>query len=221
MSKAAGGSTIRPASYSGVFGFKPTWGVISREGAKPFAVSCDTIGLFSRNVQDLRLIARVLRLEDDHPVSHEPFPICGAKFAFCQGPNWSKAGPGTIKAMQRARQLLTSAGAVVEDLQLPPAFGSASDWCLQITQGEGRASFIPEYCMDKSQLDPTIREHVERPVTELSRKDLLAAQDGLASLRPQLDSFASAYSAIITPSAVDEAEFGLGYTGSAVFSAYL
>jgi len=38
-----GGSVIRPASFCGVFGFKPTWGSISAEGAKLFSVTLDTV----------------------------------------------------------------------------------------------------------------------------------------------------------------------------------
>jgi Asp-tRNA(Asn)/Glu-tRNA(Gln) amidotransferase A subunit family amidase len=54
------GSTIRPAAYCGVFGYKPTLGVIPTRGIKPLAESLDTLGLFGRSVDDLVLLASVL-----------------------------------------------------------------------------------------------------------------------------------------------------------------
>ena len=52
-----GGSVLRPASFCGIFGMKPTFGSVSREGAKFYSVSLDTIGWFGRSVSDLSLIA--------------------------------------------------------------------------------------------------------------------------------------------------------------------
>jgi len=53
-------STIRPASYCGIVGFKPTWGAISTAGVKALAASMDTIGLFARNIDDISLLFDVL-----------------------------------------------------------------------------------------------------------------------------------------------------------------
>ena len=49
------GSIVRPASYCGVLGFKPTFGVLPLAGALPTSASLDTAGLFARNVDDLEL----------------------------------------------------------------------------------------------------------------------------------------------------------------------
>ena len=58
-------STIRPASYCGIVGFKPTHGLISLAGVKALSNSLDTVGVFAHSVDDARLIAGVLagRLE--------------------------------------------------------------------------------------------------------------------------------------------------------------
>src|SRR5581483_5307466 len=47
------GSVLRPASYCGVVGFKPTFGTISRDGVLPFAPSLDTVGFFTETVADM------------------------------------------------------------------------------------------------------------------------------------------------------------------------
>jgi len=49
-----GGSTIRPASYCGITGFKGTFGLLSTEGVLPFAKSLDTLGFFTHTAADMR-----------------------------------------------------------------------------------------------------------------------------------------------------------------------
>lgn len=207
-----------PAAYNGIFGFKPTWNAISVEGAKTASISCDTIGLFSRSIGDLTMLSKVFRLEDDQPVPSEAFQLQGATIGFCKGPNWSAAGEGTRGAMSLARRMLEEAGAVVEDVDLPSGFGKICDWYPKTFKGEGRSSFLSEYCLDKTRLAPNLREHIERPLSEVSRKDQLEAFDGIAKLRPRFDEIASSYAAILTPSAIDEAGVGLDYPGNSVFS---
>lgn len=53
-------STIRPAAYCGVIGFKPTYGLLSTVGVKALAASMDTVGLFARSVRDIKLLFNVL-----------------------------------------------------------------------------------------------------------------------------------------------------------------
>ena len=52
-----GGSVIRPASFTGVFDLKPTYGVVSPEGTKHFSNTFDTLGFFARSIEDLQLVA--------------------------------------------------------------------------------------------------------------------------------------------------------------------
>jgi Asp-tRNA(Asn)/Glu-tRNA(Gln) amidotransferase A subunit family amidase len=54
------GSVIRPASFCGTFGFKPTRGVISREGVLQTSVSLDQVGCFGRSLQDVALLTDVI-----------------------------------------------------------------------------------------------------------------------------------------------------------------
>jgi amidase len=183
-------------------------------------LTCDTLGLYARSVEDLELLAEVFKLEDDAPVQQEPFNIRGARFAICQSPDWAAAGPGTIAAMEKAKQLLQAAGAEVTDIELPEEFKKAAKWHEHTLAGEGRISFLSHYLKNETTMDPFIREHVERPTTKLSRAEQLAAYDGIATLRPIIDEIAGQYDALITPSVPDEAPLGLVSTGTAVFSAF-
>jgi Asp-tRNA(Asn)/Glu-tRNA(Gln) amidotransferase A subunit family amidase len=54
------GSVIRPASFCGIYGLKPSWGLVSRDGCRPFAPSLDTVGWYGRSVADLAALYRAL-----------------------------------------------------------------------------------------------------------------------------------------------------------------
>ena len=56
------GSVLRPAAYNAVVGLKPSFGRISRHGVFPVAESLDTMGLFTRSVDDAALRERLERL---------------------------------------------------------------------------------------------------------------------------------------------------------------
>ena len=59
------GSVIRPAAFCGVYGFKPTFGLIPRPGVLTQAPSLDTVGVMGRSVEDLALLADAMGVYDD------------------------------------------------------------------------------------------------------------------------------------------------------------
>ena len=115
LGSQTGGSTIRPAAFCGVVGFKPTYGRISLEGVMPLSAEMDTMGLMARSVDDIILLAQVLL---------EPFltPSANAKppvFAWYPGPNAAEADPESVRLLERARALLTEHGAQFAEVDLP------------------------------------------------------------------------------------------------------
>ena len=64
-----GGSVIRPASYCGVVGYKPTYGLISRNGVLKTSEKLDHIGVFGRSVEDVALLAKVLIKKDNYDLA--------------------------------------------------------------------------------------------------------------------------------------------------------
>jgi 1-carboxybiuret hydrolase len=67
------GSIRVPASLCGLYGFKPTYGRLSRAGAFPFVASLDTIGSLARSVADLALVYDALQGHDSRdPVCNPP-----------------------------------------------------------------------------------------------------------------------------------------------------
>ena len=92
------------------------------------------------------------------------------------------------------------------------------------SQVKGRTSFLGHHYLAQSRVDkdpnqvlgPDILRHLnnDRGVTHAS---LLAAYDNMARLQPLWDELAAQYDLILTPSVVDEAPEGLGYTGDMNF----
>jgi Asp-tRNA(Asn)/Glu-tRNA(Gln) amidotransferase A subunit family amidase len=174
----------------------------------------DTIGFFARGVDDLDLVADAFGLRDDEASDFQG--IKGARFALCKTVVWPMAGEGTRHAISRAVDILRAHGAVVEEVDLPREFDSLPRWHNVVLQTEGETFFLPEHQTAKEQLSPQLVGYVERKAGYDHRAQLKAF-DGIAALRPKIDEIAGRYTAILTPSAVDEAPEGLEYTGDAAF----
>lgn len=211
---------IRPGSFNGVYAMKPTWNSISREGQKVYSLIFDTLGMFARSVDDLKLLIDAFQLVDDDELPESEIQIRGAKFALFSfpSPEWPELGPGTAAALRKGAELLRTHGAEVDEITLPDEFRQMYNYHLQVLAGDGRVAFLSEYVASKHQLDSSIIAHVENH-DKHTRRDQLAAFDSLAAMRPKLDELANKYTAIIAPSVIDEAIMGHESTGSAAFCA--
>lgn len=105
-------------------------------------MTCDTLGLYARSVEDLELLSKVFQLADDEPIPSTPFPFKGSKIAFCKTHVWGKAGPGTHAAWAKAQELLRKEGASLEEIELPGDFEKIKQWHANVLAGEGRTSFL-------------------------------------------------------------------------------
>src|SRR5262249_30883183 len=124
-----GGSVLRPATYCGVFGFKPTFNAFNRRGVFPAAESLDTIGLIARSLDDIELVSAVLELPA--PAS-PPSPAGGGgvgggaprapRIGLCRTSLWDKAQPETVAAVEDAAARLAKAGASIREIVLPETF---------------------------------------------------------------------------------------------------
>lgn len=212
-----GGSVIRPASFNGIYGFKPTWNAISREGQKIYSLDFDTLGYYARSIEDLELLSNVFGLRDDQAPEPISNGVKDLRFAFFKTPQWPNAGPSLQKAFEDGKKQLQAAGAHVEEIESPPGFEIIAKWHTCELFSEGRVSFRPVYQTSKHLLPQDLIEHVEEK-HGYTRKDFLEAFDGIAAWRPKWDAIADKYDAVVVPSVPDEAPKGLESTGSAVFN---
>jgi Asp-tRNA(Asn)/Glu-tRNA(Gln) amidotransferase A subunit family amidase len=210
-----GGSTIRPASFCGIFAMKPTWGVVNREGLKIYSVTLDTLGWYGRSVADLALLSDVFGIEDDAPAA--PVVLRGARIALCRSPLWDEAEPASRDALAAAASRLAAAGAIIAPLELPRLFDKLADAQTVVMHGEGRAAFWPLYKAHLPLLHDDFRAKVENR-DKITRAKLKEAYDLAALCRIEFDKIAAEYDAVLTPSATGEAPLGLHTTGAATFN---
>lgn len=199
---------------------KPTFNTIAGGGIKVASLQVDTVGYFARCLEDLKLITDVLSLPTEQHIKE--IPLKEAKVGFVKSPFWSSAGPGTVAAMDKAAEILRKHGVTVEDVEFPDEFNDAATLSRMfkvIFVTDSGASFYKDYIMDatKTKLDPDVRAFVE-DAPKFLREEVRRAFDYYAALRPALDKIATKYSALITPSATDEAPLGLGDMGSPIFN---
>lgn len=123
------GSMIRPAAFCGVFGIKPTHGLVSRAGALTLSHKLDHVGAFGRSVEDLALILDVLAGQDAADPDSRPYaapafraaaeeePQVAPRYAFVRTPMWDKAD---AEAQAAIEELAGAVGA--EEADLPDGF---------------------------------------------------------------------------------------------------
>jgi Asp-tRNA(Asn)/Glu-tRNA(Gln) amidotransferase A subunit family amidase len=122
-----GGSIIRPASFCGVAGCKPTFGRVSLDGFVPVAPSLDTPGPIAGCVTDLAVMLNAISVGDSVKPTIDlaalnPEHIEPPRLALLGGFFDSLADPAMKIALNRAVTRLRSAGASIGERELPPAF---------------------------------------------------------------------------------------------------
>ena len=209
-----GGSHLRPASFNGIYGHKPTWGIVSREGVRMSSMTLDTVGWYGRCVDDLILVGTAFRIPEDKT----PVQVKGLRVGLCQSPAWHAIEPGGEQALATAARRLSDAGAIVEELVLPEPFNRLLEAQDTIVASEGGSSFLPEYVNAYSILAPDLRAKVEN-ATGTTPEQLLAAYALADSCRPVFDGlFGPSLDVVLTPSSCGEAPLGLHTTGNAIFN---
>jgi Asp-tRNA(Asn)/Glu-tRNA(Gln) amidotransferase A subunit family amidase len=228
LGSQTGGSTIRPAAYCGVYGLKPTHGLIPRPGMFMLSRTLDHVGLFARTVEDLALLATQVagydeRDPDTRPRARLPFVEVAAEepplppmFAFVKTPHWDRVEEETKAAFA---ELVEHLGDRVEEVELFPSAVTAWDWHETIMGAELAMNLQREWEHGRDRLSPALRGRIEKGL----RVSALDYQRALARIRPLnasfLELFEQRYDAILTPAALGAAPKGLESTGDPVFCA--
>lgn len=218
------GSVLRPASYCGAHGYKPSHGSISRHGVLKQSPSLDQVGVFGRSVADVALIAGVLFGPDGKDSDVLPgtrldldggLQLAGPapRIAFVKTPLW----PNATEAAQSAFTALAARWReFVHEVELPPVFDSAVAWHRTLMESDLANNFETEYARGKDRLSATLREMIERG-QRYTGAEYSKARDGVVLLRRALDELFAQFDAVLTPATTGAAPIGLGSTGSPMF----
>jgi Asp-tRNA(Asn)/Glu-tRNA(Gln) amidotransferase A subunit family amidase len=220
------GSTIRPAAYCGVIGFKPTHGLISRHRVSPLSRTLDHVGLFARSIDDIALLAEQLVAYDENdpdtrPRARIPFtavagdePPLAPMFAFIKTPMWQLADDDTQEGFA---EIVEQLGVQVEEVELFPSASNAWQWHQTIMSAEMAFNLAREWNSDCARLSEQLRKQIDigRAVTAFGY------QHALKQIVPIHESFIELfeqrYDAILTPAAPSAAPKGLTSTGDPSF----
>jgi Asp-tRNA(Asn)/Glu-tRNA(Gln) amidotransferase A subunit family amidase len=215
------GSVIRPASYCGVVGFKPSHGAISRHGVLKQSPALDQVGVFARTVEDAALVSRVLFGHDPADPDTRPQEVlpetpawegAAPRIAFVKSPVWDQASETTKRAFSAlARQW----GDFVQEVELPAAFGSAAGWHRTIMLSDMANHYEPEYA-NKERLSAALVDMIEQG-QRCTGVQYSKARDGMALLDRLLADLFTGFDAILTPATQGAAPVGLASTGSPMF----
>ncbi|HSF48109.1 MAG TPA: amidase, partial [Burkholderiales bacterium] len=219
------GSIIRPAAFCGVYGFKPTHGLISRAGVLKQSRALDHVGVFARSLEDIALIAEPLigydERDADSKLAAQPQlarvlreePPVPPRLAFVKTPIWDEAETDTKDAFA---ELVEHVGERIEEVELPELFGKAHEWQRIIHEADLAKSYEREYERGKAVLSARLQEMLERGRTILAI-DYQRALEGAQISSALLDDVFYRYDGIITAAAAGEAPRGLEATGSPRF----
>jgi Asp-tRNA(Asn)/Glu-tRNA(Gln) amidotransferase A subunit family amidase len=220
------GSVIRPAAFCGVYGFKPTHGLIPRSGVLQLSRTLDHVGLFARSIEDVALLLEELqgydeRDPDTRPRARMPFQKLAAEeppipplLAFIKTPHWERADGETKEAFA---ELLDALGPQAEEVDLMPSALEAWDWHKTIMEAEMAANLEREWRLGKDKLSEQLRSLLSRG-REVRALDYQRAVRSIAPVAESFDElFMERYDAILTPAALGSAPKGLGSTGDPSF----
>ena len=210
-----GGSTIRPASFCGIYGMKPTFGRLSFEGAKHYSVHLDTIGLYGRSAQDLALLAQTFRLANT--VDTDTHPMQGLRIGLCETPMWDEADDDAKHALHTAAAMLSRVGASVTPLVLSAPFAEMNKLQDVLMNEGGRAAFLPEYLGVGHLLHDDFRAKVENR-RGFHPEQLREVLDAVALRRIEFEQAFGDLDVVLTLSAPGEAPLGLQSQGMATFN---
>ncbi len=210
------GSIIRPASFCGVVGYKPSYGYLPLTGIRPLAPSMDHLGVLTRTVRDAGFLASLLgrRPELDIRSSSDGWV---PKIGFCQTPQWDHADTTTQSLLTNAVEKLGKSGANIRDINLSASFAALADAHGLAMDYEVSFTGLFDVTNHPDQVSAKFRERFDAG-QQVSSRDYDDALGQAQRSRVELRNAMNTCDVLICPSAPGEAPLGLNATGDPVFN---
>jgi Asp-tRNA(Asn)/Glu-tRNA(Gln) amidotransferase A subunit family amidase len=209
-----GGSVIRPASYCGVAGFKPSFRLLPTVGMKCVSWHLDTAGLFAAGVSDVAFAAaaisgRDLRVDGRGPAT--------PRIAVLRAHPWPAPSAEMAAALDISARAAAAALGRVKDVHLPPVVAAAFRAHGIIHGYEAARALASEYDRHRDRIGNGVRELIERG-GEITADAYDDARRTASHARRALADLMSDFDVILSPSAPGAAPLGLKSTGSSTFN---
>ena len=223
-----GGSVIRPASFCGIYGYKPTFGMIPRTGVLNQSHTLDTVGIFGRSIEDLALIGDCLSRHDPRDpgsLAHSRGSVLQTAtapwalkptFAFVKTSAWKDADPVLHEAFG---ELVASLGVQVEDVVADVTVERGLAAAKIIQNVEVAAHYGPVLDKYPDLISKRLAGQIEEG-RQLTGAAYVAALEARVMIERSIAELFTNYNAVLTPAAPGPAPKGLESTGNPVFNAF-
>ena len=220
------GSTIRPASYCGVVGYKPSYGLISRYGILKQSDKLDQVGIFGKSVEDVALLAKVLIKKDlfdpstIHYSAEDMMDVCrkgplfDPKFIFYKTKNWKNIDKESQKSFEI---FIKTFKKNIEVFDTPSYFDDIPKYHKIIHETDMANNFQLYYKKYKKKLSKEMVSAIERGL----KNSATEYAEAIDFMKRSYDSYKEVfedYHGVLTPASSGVAPKGLGNTGSPEFS---
>ena len=220
------GSTIRPASYCGVVGYKPSYGLISRYGILKQSDKLDQVGIFGKSVEDVALLAKVLIKKDlfdpstIHYSAEDMMDVCrkgplfDPKFIFYKTKNWKNLDQESKKSFEI---FIKTFKKNIEVFDTPSYFDDIPKYHKIIHETDMANNFQLYYKKYKKKLSKEMISAIERGL----KNSATEYAEAIDFMKRSYDSYKEVfedYHGVLTPASSGVAPKGLGNTGSPEFS---
>ena len=209
------GSVLRPASYNGIVGFKPTYGLVSRQGVFPVALSLDTMGWFTRSVKDAAILLRYLSgydaedkdsvkvdtksyISNIEPISRPPHIGIVEDFYY------ENSDRSTMKTFALLLAKLSKAGAIIETANTQLDFDSILKSHRVIMNCEAANTHKDNYEIRPDDFAPRVKEIIENGLNTPAHT-YIQSKHFQQNYTRQVSKLSKKYDALIMPTSLSAA----------------
>lgn len=218
------GSVLRPASFCGVYGFKPSRGLLPRTGVFEQSATLDQLGVFSRNLNDAALLAQIMGGDDGHDPLSSGFssmalieglnqkPTAPLNCCFFKMPWWNRIDPEAVSIYEK---FIGRHGQWITVVEPPPIVGQIPAWHKIINEVEMARALAHEYHHHREEINPAIVTQIESGMNT-KETDYQTAKDQITQAIEAFKPYTDRFDAMLTASALGGAPAGLSSTGDPI-----
>ncbi len=207
-----GGSVIRPASFCGVVGYKPSYGLISTNGILKTSYHLDQVGVFGNSVEDVKILSEIL-FSKDKLTKKKHYPK-KTRFVFFKTDRWRNVDKLSRLSFEN---FIKKNKKIIKVLKAPNYFEKIIYFHTIIYETELAENFYHLYISSKLKLSKEMKSAISNGLKHTA-KDYAIALNYLRTVEKKFDKIFSDFDGILTPSSCGVANKGFKTTGSPEFN---